>query len=117
MPVWEIVPGLAIADLAGAEEAERQGAVVINVTERPIGGRPHFPCYNPFDPQLRARLVEFIEGRLREGRRVVVHCEGAVDRSPDAVITYLMEKRAMSYEEAWRLVSSRKAVNRHPEWH
>lgn len=117
MSIWWILPNLAMADLDGAEEALNQDFVLINVLGREFPNRYHFPCYDPFYPKLRARLIEFIGEQLSAGKSVVVHCEGANDRSPDAIITYLMEKKNMSYEDAFKLVLSKKPVNQHPEWH
>jgi hypothetical protein len=98
--MWEVLPGLFLGDRGDAADRERlrrHGVThVVNCSrELPC----HFPDQFVYlwlrwedpDPSLAERapeLCRFIdEGRGRGG--VLVHCTGAVSRSPAAILAYL----------------------------
>jgi protein-tyrosine phosphatase len=66
-----------------------------------------------FNPdELRRKLpacVEALDGLLRQGHKVYVHCSGGVNRSPSTVVAYLHWVREMSLSEAVDFV-----MKRHP---
>jgi hypothetical protein len=100
--VWNIVPGLYLGDRTDASDRERlrkHGIThIVNCSKE-------LPCHFPRefaylwlkmddpDPQFGAmipRFCQFIaEGRQRG--KVMIHCTGAVSRSPAVVLAYLCE--------------------------
>ncbi|KAG7086182.1 hypothetical protein E1B28_002140 [Marasmius oreades] len=75
-----------------------------------------FSCYKI--PVLDATSVDlapylesvcaFIEGSLRSGRGVLVHCQQGVSRSTSIVIAYLIRYKLMSYDQAFEFVLKRR---------
>lgn len=62
-----------------------------------------------------AAAVAFIAEQVREGRRVLIHCEMGVSRSPSLAICYLHECCGMSIETAIGHVKSvRPSADPHP---
>ncbi|KAF9259698.1 phosphatases II [Marasmius fiardii PR-910] len=53
-------------------------------------------------------VCSFIEGSLRSGRGVLVHCQQGVSRSTAIVIAYLIRFKFMSYDQAFDLVLKRR---------
>eukprot|EP00758_Cryptobia_borreli_P006575 Tbor_TRINITY_DN5180_c0_g1::TRINITY_DN5180_c0_g1_i2::g.25929::m.25929 len=53
---------------------------------------------------------EYIDGVVEAGGRVLVYCRRGVSRSPAIVISYLMAKNNMSYEEALAFVVEKRKV-------
>lgn len=53
---------------------------------------------------------EFIEAARKENKKVVVHCEVGMSRSPTIVISYLMHHHGMSLREAYRHVKLRRSI-------
>ncbi|KAL0574178.1 hypothetical protein V5O48_007766 [Marasmius crinis-equi] len=71
-----------------------------------------FTCYKV--PVMDATTVDltpylegvcgFMDGALRDGRGVLVHCQQGVSRSTAIVIAYLIRCKGMSYDEAFQMV-------------
>lgn len=55
-------------------------------------------------------VADFIDSCLRSGGRVYVHCKMGISRSATCVLAYLMIKRAMTAQDAVRLVRSRRQI-------
>eukprot|EP01117_Protostelium_nocturnum_P012239 TRINITY_DN44_c2_g1_i2.p1 TRINITY_DN44_c2_g1~~TRINITY_DN44_c2_g1_i2.p1 ORF type:complete len:611 (-),score=157.36 TRINITY_DN44_c2_g1_i2:144-1976(-) len=52
----------------------------------------------------------FIEDALENGGVILVHCAAGVSRSATIVISYLMRKRRMSYQEAYNFVRKQRSI-------
>lgn len=68
----------------------------------------------PLPFQAIATVVAFITGHVKEGRRVFMHCEMGISRSPSLAVCYLHESRGMTIDEALAHVKSiRPAADPH----
>lgn len=68
--------------------------------------------FSPLKEEEFREALDFLEKELEQNRRVYVHCKAGRGRSASIVITYLMKKEGISYEEAFSRVSSvRPRVN------
>lgn len=54
--------------------------------------------------------LDFIDGAIRHGGRVLVHCSQGVSRSAALCIAYLMHTKALSYGDAYSQVKSVRGV-------
>ncbi|XP_075158808.1 dual specificity protein phosphatase MPK-4 [Haematobia irritans] len=52
--------------------------------------------------------VDFIDGAIKKGECILVHCYFGVSRSSSAVIAYIMKKNKMDYNTAYELVKSKR---------
>lgn len=117
----EILPQLFIADyntVKCAELLEEQNiSVVVNLISHKCvnmhADRFSYESYELADTSSENLLkvvedvVVRIDGHLKEGRRVVVHCMKGVSRAPATIIAYLMLVNLMSFEAAFDLVRSK----------
>lgn len=71
----------------------------------PISDSSHSPISSHF-----AAAHEFIEQARKENKKVVVHCEVGMSRSPTIVISYLMKYKNINLREAYNLVKSRRPI-------
>ena len=53
---------------------------------------------------------KFIENAIENGGKVLVHCVYGVSRSSSIVISYVMHKYSISYQEAYELVKSKRPI-------
>jgi len=68
----------------------------------------------PF-PMIDA-AVAFIEDHVSQGRRVLVHCEMGISRSPSLAVCYLHQSQGMTIDAAIAYVKSvRPTADPHPE--
>ena len=51
-------------------------------------------------------MADTINDALQRGKRVLVHCAAGMERSPTAVIFYLMKYKKMKLDVAYSLVKS-----------
>ncbi|KAI9314209.1 crystal Structrue of A mitogen-activated protein kinase Phosphatase, Skrp1, partial [Dichotomocladium elegans] len=59
--------------------------------------------------------IEFIDGALDAGKRILVHCLAGVSRSPTIVSAYLMNKRHIHPKAALALIKQKRPfVNPNP---
>jgi len=54
------------------------------------------------------KAYEFIEEARRTNQRILVHCLAGISRSPTLAIAYIMRSRALSCDEAYRYVKTRR---------
>mmetsp|Transcript_19801 Transcript_19801/g.22029 ORF Transcript_19801/g.22029 Transcript_19801/m.22029 type:complete len:164 (-) Transcript_19801:126-617(-) len=54
------------------------------------------------------RLVDFIDNAIKNGGNVLVHCMAGVNRSASVILCYLMSKKAMPLNEAFKLLSAKR---------
>lgn len=70
----------------------------------------------PLPGDVIAASMAFIDRHVAGGRRVLVHCEQGISRSPSLAVCYLHEARGMTLEEALAHVKSvRPIAEPHPE--
>uniref|UniRef100_A0A6B2LTR9 Protein-tyrosine-phosphatase n=1 Tax=Arcella intermedia TaxID=1963864 RepID=A0A6B2LTR9_9EUKA len=62
----------------------------------------------PFDQLLES--IRFIDGHVRKGHNVVIHCAQGKSRSGSVLIAYLMAKRRMTYDEALAFGKARRNI-------
>lgn len=68
---------------------------------------PDYPLDRHF-----ARCLQFIQGVVREKKRVLVHCHAGVSRSSTIVLLHLMINNGLTLPEAWtHLKRARPVVN------
>lgn len=60
--------------------------------------------------QLLPVAFAFIEGALKKGGKVVVHCNAGNSRSPSVIIAYIMWKYKVSFEVAHSLVWNKRFI-------
>jgi len=62
------------------------------------------------------RAMQFIHAQLQLGRRVLVHCEMGISRSPSLVASYLHQYRGLDLDQAIAAVQAvRPIADPHPE--
>ena len=106
----EIIPNLFVGDL---QDAQRFDGVIINVLPDLLDGEPAQAIHVPFLAEGLAsmeRSAELIDDALARGARVLVHCEEGCERAPLVVAWFLKSRRAMSLDEAYALLKSRRPI-------
>ena len=95
---------------------QRQIGHVFNLSAHKCGN--HFPesvdytSYSIRDNEsfdLKSQLsviVNQITRRIREGKRVLVHCKKGVSRAPSVIIAYLILEKDLKFQQAYDLVRS-----------
>jgi atypical dual specificity phosphatase len=53
-------------------------------------------------------IANYIEEKIKEGKKIYVHCKAGRGRSTQAVVAYLVSKRGMTVDEGFRLVQSKR---------
>lgn len=77
----------------------------INRLSLPVDDNSHFAITPHFDT-----AHAFIEKARASNKKVVVHCEVGMSRSPTIVISYLMKHHGMSLRSAFKLVRDRRPI-------
>lgn len=109
----EVYPGLWVGDSGDADffPGER-----INVREGECSHKPkclHIPVFDLRTGHARMGQLEVIaaivDGALRAGKKVMVHCLEGNERSPLAAMWFLHRRKGMTLDEAWSVVSLARA--------
>lgn len=69
--------------------------------------------------EVLLEAVNEIDNAIKQGRKVLVHCAGGVNRSPTIVIAYMMKANDLSASQAYELVSlarSKMKTKAWPQW-
>ena len=106
----EVITNLFVGDL---QDAQRFDGVVINVLPDIPHGEPAHAIHMPILARGIESLdstAELIDRHLAEGHRVLVHCEEGCERAPLVVAWFLKTRRAMSLDEAYALLKSRRPI-------
>ena len=106
---------LAVGNAQDAARPSRFMTAVLNVAVEnqiePPEGRQYawipFKEFAEADPVQLDEAVEWLE-RHETGNRLIVCCRAGMGRSVSVVIAYLCLAKAMSYEQAVKLVSARR---------
>ena len=66
---------------------------------------PSYPLHRHF-----AECLRFIQGGIRSGGQILVHCHAGVSRSATIVLLHLMINRGLSLPDAWAILKARRPV-------
>ncbi|KAK1218650.1 hypothetical protein PQX77_018661 [Marasmius sp. AFHP31] len=122
-PLPHGVGSLYLGSLSAIEDPsilrDHRVSVVVQVIDAPWIpplDEKEFTCYKI--PILDASSVDlkpylegvcgFIDGQVKSGKGVLVHCQQGVSRSTAIVIAYLIRYRNMSYDEAFQFVLQKR---------
>jgi protein-tyrosine phosphatase len=106
----EIIPNLFVGDL---QDAQRFDGMIINVLPDLIEGEPAHAIHMPFLAKGLDSLestAALIDDGLAHGLRVLVHCEEGCERAPLVIAWFLKTRRAMTLDEAYALLKSRRPI-------
>jgi hypothetical protein len=108
----EIIPNLFVGDL---QDATRFDGIIISVLADVPACEPRRSIQLPFLANGRASLestAALIDHALALGQRVLVHCEEGSERAPLVVAWFLNQRRGLSLDEAYALLSSKRPIVR-----
>lgn len=106
----EIIENLFVGDL---QDAQRFDGMVINVLPDLLEGEPAYAIHMPFlakGLETLERTADLIDDGLARGMRVLVHCEEGCERAPLVIAWFLKTRRAMTLDEAYALLKSRRPI-------
>jgi len=106
----EVITNLFVGDLQDAQKFD--GTIISVLPDIPQGEPPHsihMPILARGIESLES-TADLIEQELASGRRVLVHCEEGCERAPLVVAWFLKTRRAMSLDEAYALLKSRRPI-------
>jgi len=106
----EIIAGLFVGDL---QDAQKFDGTIISVLPDAPEGEPPQAIQMPFLAQGVVTLDQtaaLIDEELARGNRVLVHCEEGCERAPLMVAWFLKTRRAMTLDEAYALLKSRRPI-------
>lgn len=107
----EIIDNLFVGDMIDAR-AGFEGLIVCVLEEKPFDEPPN-ATWIPFLAEgIRSLEItaEIIDHALAGGRMVLVHCGAGSERAPLAVAWFLYRRRAMTLDEAYELLKSRRPI-------
>jgi len=102
---------LFVGDMVDAR-AGFEGLIICVLEEKPFDEPPN-ATWIPFLAEgIRSLEItaEIIDHALAGGRAVLVHCGAGSERAPLAVAWFLYRRRAMSLDEAYELLKSRRPI-------
>ncbi len=106
----EVIENLFVGDL---QDAQRFDGMIINVLPDLLEGEPAHAIHMPFLAQgleTLERTADLIDHGLAHGQRVLVHCEEGCERAPLVIAWFLKTRRAMTLDEAYALLKSRRPI-------
>jgi protein-tyrosine phosphatase len=106
----EVITNLFVGDL---QDAQKFDGIVINVLPDIPQGEPPHAIHMPILARGIESLdstAELIDRQLAHGHRVLVHCEEGCERAPLVVAWFLKTRRAMSLDEAYALLKSKRPI-------
>lgn len=113
MAAWqesEIIENLFVGDL---QDAQHFDGMIINVLPDLLEGEPAHAIHMPFlakGLETLERTADLIDDGLGRGQRVLVHCEEGCERAPLVIAWFLKTRRAMTLDEAYALLKSRRPI-------
>lgn len=123
--ISEIIPGLYLSGEEGANNfnvlCEKDIQTIVNVTINiPFYYKTKFKYYRiGINDEEKVNIKQFfeltfdiIEISLNERKNVFIHCRAGVSRSATIVIAYIMKKKQMKFDQAYKLVvGKRKCIS------
>jgi protein-tyrosine phosphatase len=106
----EIIENLFVGDL---QDAQRFDGMIINVLPDLLEGEPEHAIHIPFlakGLETLEHTADLIDDGLAHGQRVLVHCEEGCERAPLVIAWFLKTRRAMTLDEAYALLKSRRPI-------
>ena len=106
----EIITNLFLGDL---QDADRFDGMIISVLPDSMAAESKRTIRLPFLANGRATLDStsaLIDAGLGLGMPVLVHCEEGCERAPLVIAWFLKTRRAMSLDEAYALIKSRRPI-------
>jgi protein-tyrosine phosphatase len=106
----EIIENLFVGDL---QDAQHFDGMIINVLPDLLQGEPAHAIHMPFlakGLESLEQTAELIDAGLARGMRVLVHCEEGCERAPLVIAWFLKTRRAMTLDEAYALLQSRRPM-------
>jgi len=122
----EILPGLLLGPFVASKSLETllglgvTHIVCIRDAKEAFSVRPRFPdrfTYMTLDVEdneeqnlirLFPAAKTFIDNAIKQGGRVLVHCNGGISLSPAFVVMFVMQHYQLSWEDALHLVQNRR---------
>ena len=107
----EIIENLFVGDMVDAR-AGFDGLTICVLEEKPFD-EPANATWIPFLAEgIRSLEItaEIIDRALTGGRAVLVHCGAGSERAPLAVAWFLYRQRALTLDEAYDLLKSRRPI-------
>jgi hypothetical protein len=121
----EILSGLYLGNARDAEDLnllkQNQIKTVINIsTSIPCAFEDdktfeylRVPCHDTCKQNILQHFettFEYIHKRLLADKKILVHCQGGVSRSPSFIIGYLMRHHSKTFDEAHNLVKTKRSI-------
>ncbi|HYB90710.1 MAG TPA: dual specificity protein phosphatase [Candidatus Binataceae bacterium] len=103
----EIIQNLFVGDL---QDAQKFDGMIISVLPDVPQAEPKHAIHMPFGRQTLDGTADLIDAALGRGERVLVHCEEGCERAPLVVAWFLKTRRAMSFDEAYALLKSKRPI-------
>ncbi|KAF8890037.1 protein-tyrosine phosphatase-like protein [Gymnopilus junonius] len=122
----EILPGLLLGPFVASKSLETlvglgiTHIVCIRDAKEAFSVKPRFPdrfMYMTLDVEdneeqnlirLFPSAKTFIDSAIKQGGRVLVHCNGGISLSPAFVVMFVMQHYQLSWEDALHLVQNRR---------
>lgn len=107
----EIIENLFVGDMVDAR-AGFDGLTICVLEEKPFD-EPANATWIPFLAEgIRSLEItaEIIDSALAGGRAVLVHCGAGSERAPLTVAWFLYRRRAMTLDQAYALLRSRRPI-------
>jgi hypothetical protein len=108
----EIIQNLFVGDL---QDAAKFDGMIISVLPEALEAEPPRAIRIPFLANGRATLdttAALIDAALALKLRVLVHCEEGCERAPLVIAWFLRTRRAMTLDEAYALIRSKRPIVR-----
>jgi len=121
----EVIQGLFIGSIVDVQNKDIDIKIcVLNENEVCPNGTIHIPILKMKDTMIDYlsknnldRIADIIDDALKSGKKVLVFCMAGIDRSPFAVVYYMMTKKNMMAHEAYNMIKQkRKLINQHWDW-
>jgi len=94
---------LGIKHIVSCADAVKRFPEDFNYLVLDLKDKPLFPIHEYFDT-----AYQFIDDCVNKKEKVLLHCNAGVTRSATITLSYLMKKMNLSYDEAHKLVKSKR---------
>lgn len=120
----EIIPNLYIGDYIAGDNVYYLTINQFNVVVRCLPSPSCHLLYNGIDYyhipiednksenilKHLPHIIRYIDQKLNQGKKILVHCWAGKSRSPAIVIAYLMYRFNLSYEDAFMMVKKKRRI-------